>query len=132
MAERHRSKSRGLPLTVRLLAALLVGSLFLGVVVTKLASRQELAALGRDQEARMQKLAASLAARTAPLLQGRDDPRLAILCASVAELGARRLIDRVPEAEDEDLGACCETELEVADPVAGDPFAGDSVEEDRG
>ncbi len=92
MAERHRSKSRGLPLTVRLLAALLVGSLFLGVVVTKLASRQELAALGRDQEARMEKLAASLAARTAPLLQTRDDLRLAILCASVAELGARRVL----------------------------------------
>ncbi len=91
MAESHRSKSRGLPLTFRLLVALFVGSLFLGIVVTQLARGHQLEVLAGDQEVRMEKLTASLAARAAPLLLARDDLRLSMLAAS-AGLGDQRVL----------------------------------------
>jgi HD-GYP domain-containing protein (c-di-GMP phosphodiesterase class II) len=92
MAESHRSKSRGLPLTFRLLVALLVGSLFLGVVVTQLARGHQLEALASDQEVRMEKLTASLAARAAPLLLAGDELRLSMLAASASGLGDQRVL----------------------------------------
>ncbi len=54
MFDRRQSRSRGLPLTFRLLGALLVGSLFLGFVVTWFVQGHELRGQVRDLEARME------------------------------------------------------------------------------
>ncbi len=92
MAARDTSDKGGKPLTLRLLAALLFGSLLLAYVVTQLALEQEQQRHAETTTSKMRDLAKNLASRAAPLLAEHDDLRLATLAASATQLGGERLL----------------------------------------
>ena len=85
-------RGKGLPLTFRLMLALLAGSLFLSTLVSYLASGVERSNRLADRQAEVARFAQGLAGRAAPLLVAKDDLRLALVCASVAEMSGSRIL----------------------------------------
>ncbi len=81
-----------MPLTFRLMAALVVASLFVSLVIAFLGAQRAYERRVAVEREANRGLAEALATRAAPLLQRSDELRLAMLAAAAADLGDYRIL----------------------------------------
>lgn len=81
-----------MPLTARLFGVMVLGSLFVAFVATRLSQEEERRRTVAAQGQRVHEVARTLASRAAPLLSRDDELRLAMLGASAAQFGDFRVL----------------------------------------
>lgn len=92
MAMSRSRTLRRIPLTFRLMAATILASLFVSVMVALLAAEHAHDKRAAAERRTVRQLAESVAGRAAPLLHRGDQLRLAVLGAAAADLGPYRLM----------------------------------------
>ena len=90
--KRRRHPGFNLALTPRILMALGLGSVFVSFVVTHLAGAESTRRVEARETHRVCEVARSLASCAAPLLEAKDDLRLAMMGASAAQFGRYRVL----------------------------------------
>jgi hypothetical protein len=90
--KRRRHPGFNLALTPRILMALGLGSVFVSFVVTHLAGAELTRRVEARETHRVREVARSLASRAAPLLEAKDDLRLAMMGGAAAQFGRYRVL----------------------------------------
>lgn len=101
---------RGLPLTLRLVAALTVASLFVAILVAFLGAERENQSRLADQAQARAAFAVALAERVAPLLASDDLLRLSIVTTAARDLSDARVL-----VLDRDGSVCVDTAMMVGE-----------------